>query len=57
MATKSVVKTVDITSKKLANGFIKALENAQDKHSKDVEFSRTVKTLRKDEVKAFFGEE
>lgn len=57
MATKSVLKTVDITSKKLANGFVQALESAQGKHSKDVKFSRTVKTLRKDEISSFFGAE
>lgn len=57
MATKSILKSVDLTSKKLASGFVKALEHSQDKKSKTVEYSRTTKVLRKDEVKNFFGEE
>lgn len=56
MATNSIIKNVDITGKKLANGFVTALEHAQKKQSKEVSFSRATKTLRRDEVKSFFDE-
>ena len=55
MATKSILKEVRFTNKKLARGFVDALEHAQGKHSKEVIMSRTCTDIKKDKVKSFFG--
>ena len=39
MATKSILKNVDIKDKKLAKSLITALENAKGKKAKDVDSS------------------
>ena len=41
MATKSILKNVDIKDKKLGKSLVIALENAAGKHSKEVTLSRT----------------
>ena len=41
MATKSILKNVDIKDKKLGKSLVIALENAAGKHAKDVQLSRT----------------
>ena len=56
MATKSILKDIRITEKKLARKFVDALEYAEGKHSKEVKLSRTCKDIGKDKIKAFFGD-
>ncbi len=41
MATKSILKNVDIKDKKLGKSLVVALENAKNKHSEQVSLSRT----------------
>lgn len=56
MATKSMLKSVDVRDKYLGRNLISALENAEKKGAKSVTFSKSVKTVRKDKIKALFGE-
>lgn len=52
MATKSIVKTVDIRDRHLTKSFINALENAAGKSSKSVTISRTVREASAKEISA-----
>lgn len=54
MATKSILKNVDIQDKKLGKSLIVALENAAGKKAKDVTLSRTYKEVRGDKIKEIF---
>lgn len=54
MATKSILKNVDIKDKKLAKSLIVALEHASGKHSKPVTLSRTYSEIRGDKIKEIF---
>jgi len=56
MATKSIMKNVDIRDKRLCRAFISALENAHGKKSKEVSLSRTFKEISGDKIKELFGE-
>lgn len=52
MATKSILKNVDIKDKKLGKALVVALEHAADKHSKDVQLSRTYEDVRGDKLRS-----
>lgn len=52
MATKSILKNVDIKDKKLGKALVIALENASNKHSKDVQLSRTYEDIRGDKLRS-----
>lgn len=54
MATKSILKNININQKKLSRNFVIALETAQDVQSKDVKLSRSCKDVKKDEIKDLF---
>lgn len=54
MATKSILKEVRFKDKHLCRGFADALEHAKGKSSKPVVISRTVTTVKKDEMNQFF---
>lgn len=51
MATKSILKNVDIKDKKLGKSLVIALENAVDKYSKDVQLSRTYEDVRGEKMR------
>ena len=55
MATKSILKNVDIKDKKLGKSLVVALENAADKHSKTVQLSRTYEDVRGDKLRSILG--
>ena len=57
MATKSIYKNVVIKDAQLKKNFVLALENAQNKTSKQVQLSKPCRNLKKDQVKDFFGEQ
>ncbi len=46
MATKSILKNVDIKDKKLGKSLVIALENAAKKQAKDVQLSRTYEDVK-----------
>lgn len=54
MATKSIYKDVRIADKALCRQLVSALENAENKHSKDVEMSKKVSNISLDELSTFF---
>ncbi|MCM1112190.1 MAG: hypothetical protein NC399_02930 [Muribaculum sp.] len=54
MATKSILKNVDIKDKKLGKSLVIALEHAAGKHAKDVQLSRTYEDARGDRLNAIF---
>lgn len=55
MATKSMLKNIDIKDTKLAHQLILALENASSKQSKNVTLSRTYQDVRGEKIKEVFG--
>ncbi len=54
MATKSILKDIDIREKHMGRKLVNALENAKGKHSKVVEFSRACSTIKKGQIKELF---
>ena len=54
MATSSIYKNVVVKNKVLAQGLVSALENAQNKKSKEVHFSRDIENVPKSEIKKMF---
>ena len=55
MATKSILKNVDIKDKKLVKSLIIALENAAGKQSKEVTLSRRYDDVRGEKIKEILG--
>ncbi len=56
MATKSFLKNIVIKNKKSAESFVIALENAENKGRKKVNFKAAVKNIEdKDTIKKMFG--
>ncbi|MBS3885751.1 MAG: hypothetical protein KGZ56_01725 [Dethiobacter sp.] len=55
MATKSILKNVDIRKKSLCRAFVSALENAKKKKSKEVTLSKTCTEIREEKIKEIFG--
>lgn len=55
MATKSILKNVDIKEKKLGKSLIVALENAAGKSAKNVTLSRTYSDIKGEKIKEIFG--
>jgi len=56
MATKSILKNVVIKDKNTSLLLLDALDNANNKKSKKVTFSKTVRTADKDMIKTIFGD-
>ncbi len=56
MATKSVLKDVDIRDKDMGRLLVEALENAENKSSKEVIFSKKVNEIDKSQIVDIFGE-
>lgn len=52
MATKSILKNVDIKDKKLSKSLVVALENAAGKRSIDVQLSRTYEDVRGEKLRS-----
>lgn len=55
MATKSILKNVDIKDKKLGTSLVVALENATRKKAKDVTLSHTYSDIHSEEINGFFN--
>ena len=54
MATKSILKNVDIKDRKLGKSLVIALENAAGKRTKDVQLSRTYEDVRGEKLRSIF---
>lgn len=55
MATKSILKEVNIKDKKLAHTFVEALGQAENTRYESVPLTRECIQLTGDEIKDFFG--
>lgn len=55
MATKSILKNINIKGRKQTKQFVDALEHAQQHKGKEVTMTRTVNEIKGDKVKAFFA--
>ncbi len=55
MATKSIIKDVNIKDKKLANAFVYAMEKSKEKKSKEVVLSRTCEEASAETIRLLFG--
>lgn len=56
MATKSVLKNVDIKDRNAALALVNALENAKGKHAQEVVKTRVFSDASKAEIIKMFGE-
>lgn len=52
MATKSILKNIDIKDKELGKSLVIALENATRAHAKDVQLSRTYEDVSGDKLRS-----
>jgi len=55
VATKSILKNVHINDRKLARGLASALENAENKSSKDVVLKKRLNEVKGEDIKHLFG--
>ena len=56
MATKSILKNVDIKDKKLGKSLVVALEHAAGKSSKKIIMNRSYKDIHGEDIKKVFGD-
>lgn len=56
MATKSILKNINIKSRKTTTSLLNALENAKKKGSKKFEYSRGIRTASSEDIKKIFGD-
>lgn len=55
MATKSILKNVNLKSKKSIQALANALENASEKHSQPVKHQRAVSEASREDIRKMFG--
>lgn len=55
MATKSILKNVNIKNKDLAKGLVDALENAQNKKAKVLTPSKQHRKIKPSQIKGYFN--
>lgn len=56
MATKSILKNINIKDKRLARTFVEALSEAENTKYIPTKLSRECKEVTSDKIKEFFGE-
>ena len=54
MATKSILKNVNIRDKKLGRNFVNALEEAQSKKKTEIKLEKDFRNVTQDEIKDLF---
>lgn len=57
MATKSILKNVNISEKRFARTFVKALDEAENAKYKPAKLTRECKEITGDKIKEFFGKQ
>lgn len=55
MATKSILKEVNISEKRFARTFVQALDEAENMKYKPAKLTRECKEITGDKIKEFFG--
>ena len=56
MATKSILKNIDIKERRMGRSIILALENAEGKKEKEVKLSCSCKEIKRSKIKDIFGD-
>ena len=54
MATKSIMKNIDIKKRKSCHAFVSALEYAKRRKGKKVQISKHIKEVAREKIKEFF---
>jgi len=54
MATKSILKNIDIRNKSLCRNLLNALEHAEGKKSKEVKLNKPYAEIKKEQIKELF---
>ncbi|SCH14314.1 Uncharacterised protein [uncultured Clostridium sp.] len=54
MATKSILKTINIKDNKTARNFMEAFEKSKNSPKKDVKYTRKCTEITGDKIKEFF---
>ncbi|MTI96807.1 MAG: hypothetical protein FH749_15245 [Firmicutes bacterium] len=57
MATKSILKNIDIRGQSLCWSFIRALENAEKKKGKEVVLTKSHRELSQEQIRKIFGDD
>lgn len=57
MATKSILKDIDIREKNMGRDFVNALENAKGKARKKIDYQKMCSNVKRSQIKAMFGAE
>ena len=57
MATKSILKNVNISGEQFERTFVKALNEAEDTKYKPAQLTRECKEITGDKIKEFFGKQ
>jgi hypothetical protein len=55
MATKSILKNIDIKDRKMGRALIFALEKSEAKKDKEVELTRICREIKGEKIKDIFG--
>ncbi|MDD3892880.1 MAG: hypothetical protein PHE03_11330 [Bacteroidales bacterium] len=55
MATKSILKNIDIRERRMGRALILALEKSEAKEGKEVELSRICREIKGEKIKDIFG--
>lgn len=56
MATKSILKNIDIKNRRMGYAIVSALENSKNKNSKVVKLERTFEEIKGEKIKTLFGD-
>lgn len=56
MATKSILKNINIKSRKTSTSLVNALENASKKGTKKIEYSRGISAASSEDIRKIFGD-
>ncbi|NLL67111.1 MAG: hypothetical protein GX236_05345 [Clostridiaceae bacterium] len=55
MATKSILKNINIKEKHMGRSLVNALERAEEKTTDEVTISKSCSDVRRDQIKTLFG--
>ena len=57
MATKSILKNVNVNDKQFARTFVQALDEVEDTKYRPIQLSRECREITGDKIKEFFGKQ
>lgn len=56
MATKSILKNINIKNRKMGYAIVSALENSKGKKNKDIMLKRTCEEIKGEKINQIFGD-